>query len=199
MKKIPTSLYPKFFAQCRKAALSLGHTSKDAQEAYYKRVLNETAHCSSIKSLPSMEAYEACLTRFATDAQEFASAVDPEVEKQKRRAYVVKVMAAQIMQLKGLDDKGARAYFDGVLNQARHSAGVMSDGESFWMDITAGSLLLVLQILDSHLRKLKREYFPTFPISFDDKIKFVRFDGSTILRETVDKSYYKNLPFKVRF
>jgi len=206
---VPTSYYPRFFVTIRKAYTALGLDSKSDQDAYYKLVLKEEANCSSIRELPSLAAFDACLVRFSNDAQDYTHAVDPEVEKQKRRAYVVKVMSIQIMQLKGFSGQSdvptalaARAYIEGILKQSRCGASFHSDGSNYWMDLSAGSILLVLRILDSHLRKLKRKHFPTFPLSFDDRIKFVfvhNDSGFTILRENVDKWHYANLPFEVRF
>jgi len=208
MKQVITpNLFPKFFALFHKATLALGLTSKDEQQRYYKSVLADEGKYSSIKELPSLASYEACLTRFAADAQEFQCAVDPETEKQKRRAYVLKVLVLQILQLEGQYNpfgvtlpKNARNYLEGVFRQAIPGIGFHEDGDNYWMDVSAQSLLLAIKICDTRLRKLKHKYFPTFPMSFDDRIKYTYYytpEGATILRESVDKWYYSKVAFRV--
>jgi hypothetical protein len=135
------------------------------------------------------------LRRFALDAGDYAQPADFASEKQKRYAYVIKVTALQIMQLARLDESNARAYFDAVVSQSRRgSAGFYSRGESFYLDLDPRNLLLFLKILDTHLRRLKKRHFPLFPLSFNDRVRYIA-DGSIFLREPVDKYYYSRLPF----
>jgi len=194
---IKPTAYPKFFATMRKATDALGLVTKEAQDAYYKRVLSEEAHCTSVKSLASQTAFDACLKRFAADAGDYQGAIDYETEKLKRTAYVVKVMAVQIMQFNDLGPSNARNYFERVLAQSRLPVGFHSDGSAFWMDMSQRSLLVVMQMLDTHLRRLKRQYFPTFPLSFSDRIAYRR-DGGILMREDCPKHYYANLSFSVK-
>ena len=194
--KISPAHYPKFFANLHKAATALGYTSKEQEEAYYKRVVQEEAHCTSVRLIASQAAFDACLARFAADSGDYQGAVDLETEKLKRTAYVVKVMSCQIMQLKDLGVTNARAYFEGIIKQSRLPVGFHSDGTTFYLDMQQGYLLTVLQILDTHLRKLKKQHFPQFPLSFDDRIRYVR-DGGFLMREKCEKHYFANLPFSV--
>ena len=195
--KISTAHYPKFFAAMRKATVALGYDTKAAQDDYYKRVLREEAHCSSVRLIASQAAFDACLRRFAADAGDFQSAISIDDEKLKRMAYICKVMTIQIMQLNDLDPLRARAYFDGVIDRSRLLGGVRSDGADFWLDVSRSGLFTLLQILDTHLRRLKRRLFPTFPLSFDDRIKFER-EGGILMRNPCDKHFYSRLPFSVK-
>lgn len=189
--KLPPTHFKKFFAQMNKAVTALGVNSDE----YYRRVLTECAGVSSIKQLPSLEAYDECLRRFALDAGDYARPADFATEKQKRYAYVIKVTTMQIMQLANLDEKNARAYFDAIVKQSRRgSCGFYSSGETFYLDLDPRNLLLFVKILDTHLRRLKKKHFPLFPLSFDDRVKYVS-DGSVFLREDVDKYYYANASF----
>lgn len=193
MFKLPQTLYRKFFAQMHKATLNLGLMGDKADE-YYRRTLNECAGVSSIRHLPSMEAYNECLKRFAIDAGDFARPSDFSDEKTKRYAYIIKVMTHQIMQLERLNEKTARNYFDGIISQSRRGFSVVSSGETFYLDINPQDLLLFIKILDSHLRRLKKRHFPLSPMSFNDRIKYTPFNDFFIINE-VDKYYYSNLPF----
>lgn len=195
--RISPAHYPKFFANLHKAATALGYTSKEQEDAYYKRVVQEEAHCTSVRLIASQGAFDACLKRFAADAGDYRTAVDLDEEKTKRTAYVVKVMAIQIMQLEDVASSNARNYFEAILRQSRLPVGIHSDSTDFWMDLTQGSLLVVLQMLDTHLRRLKERYFPTFPKSFDDRIKYERESG-ILMRNPCEKHYYAQLPFSVK-
>ena len=194
--QITPAHYKKFFAQLHKATLALGLLGGDADD-YYRRILTECAGVTSIKQLPSIEAYDECLRRFALDAGDFAQPADFASEKQKRYAYIIKVTTLQIMQLARLDTSNARAYFDAVVFRSRRGAvGVVSSGESFHLDIDPRNLLLFIKILDTHLRRLKKKHFPLFPLSFNDRVRYVA-DGSVFMREDVDKYYYSRQPFSV--
>ena len=191
--KLPPAYFKKFFAQMNKAVTALGVNSDE----YYRRVLFECAGVSSIKQLPSLELYAECLRRFALDAGDYAQPADFATEKQKRYAYIIKVMTLQIMQLARLDESNARAYFDAIVSQSRRGAvGFYSRGETFYLDLDPINLLLFLKILDTHLRRLKKKHFPLFPLSFNDRVKYVA-DGPIFLREDVDKYYYSRQPFSV--
>ena len=192
--QLPQSHYKKFFTLLRKATLALGLTGDDADN-YYRKTLTQICGVSSIKKIPSMEAYDDCLRRFALDAGDYSRPLDFATDKQKRYAYVIKVMTLQIMQLARLDESNARAYFDGIVRQStRDSAGCVSAGNSFYLDFEPRKLLLFIRILDTHLRRLKKQHFPLFPLSFDDRVRYVA-QGSLFLREEVDKYYYANQNF----
>ena len=191
--RLPPTHFKKFFAQMNKAVTALGVNSDE----YYRRVLSECAGVSSIKQLPSLDAYDECLRRFALDAGDYAQPADFATEKQKRYAYIIKVTTLQIMQLARLDESNARAYFDAIVSQSRRGAvGFYSRGETFYLDLDPSNLLLFLKILDTHLRRLKKKHFPLFPLSFNDRVKYVA-DGPIFLREDVDKYYYSRQPFSV--
>ena len=191
--KLPPAHYKRFFAQMHKATTALGLLGDKAND-YYRRTLQECAGVSSIKQLPSFDAYHACLKRFAIDAGDFAQPLDFLTEKVKRYAYIIKVTTHQIMQLARLDERTARNYFDSIMRQARRDNCVVSSGETFYLDIPPSDLLLFVKILDTHLRRLKKRHFPLFPLSFNDRVRYT-VDGSVFMREDVDKYYYAQLPF----
>ena len=154
--KLTPAHYKKFFAQMNKAASLLGLDSR-AAEQYYRNVLIECAGVPSIKLIKSKAGYDSCLLRFSSDAGDYATALDYEIDSLKRHAYVIKVMSIQIMQLQRLDEKSARSYFDSVVfNSSRGTVRGISSGESFYLDVPRPFLALAIKILDTHLRRLKR-------------------------------------------
>lgn len=194
---ITRAQYPKFFAMLRKAALNLGLDTPREVEEYRHQVMLEEAGCESIKQLNRKADFDACIARFATDAGEYLTAIEIGLMETKRRAYVVKVMSIQIMQLKGGSEIEARDYLEGLINQARIPCGVCTSDNSFWMDVSPTSLQHLLQILDTYRRKLLKANFPAFPAKFDDTVRY-SVDGPICERTTgLPPTYYADIPFKV--
>ena len=195
--KITPTLTRKFFAQMRKAAFALG-LDKEASDRYYREVTQACAHVDSIKLITTKTGYDSCLLRFSTDAGDFANALDYAIDRAKRYAYCIKVITLQIMQLQRLSPAAARSYFDSVVFRARRGAVWTSNAESFYLDLAESDLQLFLQILDTHLRKLKKRYLPlSQPGTFNDRILYY-WDGPTVHTREVDQYYYANQPFTVR-
>ena len=194
---ITRAQYPKFFAMLRKAALNLGLDTPREVEEYRHQVMLEEAGCESIKQLNRKADFDACIARFATDAGEYLTAIEIGLMETKRRAYVVKVMSIQIMQLKGGSEIEARDYLEGLINQARIPCGVCTSDNSFWMDVSPTSLQHLLQILDTYRRKLLKANFPASPVKFDDTVRY-SVDGPIRERTTgLPRTYYADIPFKV--
>lgn len=195
--RLTKAQYPKFFSMLRKAALNLGFETSEEIEEYRHRVMLEETGCESVKQLNRKAAFDACLKRFAVDAGDYASAIDIGLQDVNRKAYVVKVMSLQIMQLKGGSESDARDYLDGIINQARIPCGVCTTDNSFWMDVSPSSLQHLLQILDTYRRKLLKANFPASPVAFDDTVRF-EVSGPIRTRYTgIPRSYYATAPFKV--
>jgi len=189
--------YPKFFTMLLKAALNLGLYTPQEVEEYRHRVMREEAGCDSIKQLNRKADFDACIKRFAADAGDYLEAIEIGLQETRRRAYVVKVMSVQIMQLKGGPENDARNYLEGLINQARIPCGVCTTDNRFWMDVSPSSLKNLLQILDTYRRKLLKANFPDYPVRFDDTVRY-EVDGCIKTRHTgIPSSYYANLPFKV--
>lgn len=189
--------YPKFFSMLRKAASNLGLETQDQVEAYRHQVMREETVCESIKQLNRKADFDACIKRFAVDAGEYLTAVEVGLQETKRRAYVVKVMSVQIMQLKGGNEADARNYLEGLIAQARVPCGVCTADNSFFMDVSPKSLQHLLQILDTYRRKLIKERFPHSPVKFDDSVRY-EVDGQLRTRITdIPSSYYSSIPFRV--
>ena len=191
-----------FFVRLNQARLSLGLTGPKADD-YYREVLRECARCGSVKTIPSKSAFDACLERFALDTGDFSTALKIEIDKAKRYAYVIKVIVLQILQLSRIDLASAREYFDGVLFRSRTGYGRwISEGETWYLDLPERDLLLFVQILDTHLRRLKRRLLPPAPLRFNDRVRFVPTlcvpHGVKFSTVPVDPRYYDTQPFAVR-
>ena len=196
-KPVTRAQYPKFFAMLRKAALNLGLASQQEVEDYRRQVMREETGCESIKELNRKSDFDACIARFANDAGEYLAAIEIGLQEVKRRAYVIKVMAVQIMQLKGGAETDARNYLAGIINQARVPCGVCTTDDSFWLDVSPTSLRHLMQILDTYRRKLLKATFPAYPAKFDDTVRYA-VDGPVATRYTdVPRAYYEAIPFKV--
>jgi len=189
--------YPKFFAMLRRAAINLGLDTPQEVEDYRHKVMREEAGCDSIKQLNRKDGFDACIRRFAADAGEWMEAVDIGLQETKRRAYVVKVMCVQIMQLKGGSEAEARDYLEGVISRAWVPCGVCTTDDSFWMDVSPDSLQHLLQILDTYRRKLLRANFPDGQVKFDDTVRY-EVEGCIRTRYTgLPGCYYADMPFRV--
>lgn len=194
---ITRAQYPKFFSMLRKAALNLGLDTPQEVEDYRRKVLREEAGCESIKQLNRKDDFDACIRRFSVDAGDYVQAIEIGLQDAHRKAYVVKVMSVQIMQLKGGAEADSRNYLEGIISQARVPCGVCTNDNSFWMDVSPCSLQILVQILDTYRRKLLRANFPAFPMKFDDSVRY-EVDGLIRTRYTnIPRTYYAELPFKV--
>lgn len=189
--------YLKFFAMLHKAALNLGLNTPQEIDNYRHRVMREEAGCESVKSLDRMNGFDACIARFATDAGDYLGAIEVGLMETKRRAYVVKVMAIQIMQLKGCAELDARNYLEGIINQARVPCGVCLTDNSFWMDVSPASLRHLVQILDTYRRKLIKNKFPSSPVKFDDTVRYMVDGPIATCVHDIPRNYYAIQPFKV--
>lgn len=189
--------YPKFFSMLRRAALNLGLSSPQEVEEYRHQVMQEEAGCTSIKEMNCKRDFDACIRRFSADAGEYLDAIEIGLQETRRKAYVVKVMSIQIMQLKGGSESDARNYLEGLINQARVSCGINTSDNSFWMDVSPTSLQHLLQILDTYRRKLLKANFPGSPVKFDDTVRY-EVDGCIKIRcLDIENDYYSRQPFTV--
>lgn len=187
----------KFFVMCNAAARNLGLFDKAEADAYRHQVMDEEAHVQHLGDLNRKSDFDACLQRFASDAGDFLAAIEVGLGNIKRLAFIVKVMAVQVMQLKGGSELEARAYLEGIMNQARVTCGIHADN-SFYMDVSQRSLRTLLQILDTYRRKLIKANFPAgTPTKFDYSVRYV-IDKPVSTRITdLPSDYYVEIPFKV--
>lgn len=183
---------PKFFKMAARAANAIG----EPVEAYRKRVMWEEVKATSTKEMSRTKDYDACLLRFAIDSGDYMTAIEIDMQEVKRWAYLIKVVAVQLVQLKGGEEKNARNYLEGLLLQARVASGTHTSDDSYFMDVPQTKIVQVFQILDTERRRLIRGLFPKQSLRLDDKVKY-EIDGCLRFRQTVEKDYYAKVPFHV--
>ena len=147
-----------FFRALQAASAELGHDTPDEREAYRKRVMREECGKAHLAQLSRTADFDACMRRFAADAGDFEAAARFAVADGARKAALVRICCAQVMQLKGcaLGTTEAADYLAGIVEQARIPCGRDLRDSSFWMDCAPGNLRALFQILDTHRRRLLR-------------------------------------------
>lgn len=176
-----------------RACAALGIVREPERQAYRRRVVRELTGRASIKEVSTAEGYEAVMARLWADAGEFLRAADYSMAPERRLAYVVRVLACQLMQLKGGSEADAQAYIGGVLDQARIAHGRRDDG-SWWMDVAAPQLLELVKILDTERRRILGRFTASAGrLSFTDRVRYEA-DGPLLVRQGVPKGYYSSAP-----
>ena len=147
-----------FFRALSAASIELGHDTPAAREAYRREVMREETGKEHLAQLSRTKDFDACMRRFAADAGDYEAASRFAIADDARKAALVRICCAQVMQLKGCTAGTTEAadYLSGIVEQARVPCGRDIHDSSFWMDCAPGSLLTLFQILDTHRRRLLR-------------------------------------------
>ena len=147
-----------FFRALQVACIELGHTTPGEREAYRKTVMREETGKDHLAQLSRTADFDACMRRFAADAGDFEAASRFGVADVARKAALVRICCAQVMQLKGCTPGTTEAvdYLSGIIDQARVPCGRDLDDDSFWLDCNPDNLLVLFQILATHRRRLLR-------------------------------------------
>ncbi len=183
---------PRFFKMAARAAEAVG----EPVEAYRKRVMWEEVKATSTKGMSRTTDYDACILRFAIDGGDYMAAIEIDLQGVKRWAYLIKVVAVQLMQLKGGDEKEARNYLEGLLLQARIASGTYTSDDAYFMDVPQAKIVQVFQILDTERRKLLKALFPGRSLRLNDKVRY-EIDGNLHIQQGVEADYYARAPFHV--
>ena len=149
-----------FFRALQVACIELGHTTAGEREAYRKTVMREETGKDHLAQLSRTADFDACMRRFAADAGDFEAASRFGVADVARKAALVRICCAQVMQIKGCTPGTTEAvdYLSGIIDQARVPCGRDLDDDSFWLDCNPDNLLVLFQILDTHRRRLLRGF-----------------------------------------
>lgn len=165
-------------AACRR----LGIAGADACRDYRRRVVREETGRGSLGELRTAGEYDAVMARLWSDAGDAERAVHYGVGAERRLARTVRVLAAQLMQLKGGGEGGAAAYVDGVLARAGVPAG------SHWMDLAPTRLAQLVGILDTERRRILRRSGAR-RLAFSDRVRY-EVDGPVLVVYGVERGYY---------
>ena len=147
-----------FFRALSAASIELGLDTAEDREIYRKTVMREETGKEHLAQLSRTKDFDACMRRFAADAGDYEAASRFAIADDARKAALVRICCAQVMQLKGCTAGTTEAadYLSGIVEQARVPCGRDIHDSSFWMDCAPGSLLTLFQILDTHRRRLLR-------------------------------------------
>lgn len=147
-----------FFRALQAASIELGHATPEDRETYRKTVMREETGKEHLAQLSRTKDFDACMRRFAADAGDYEAASRFAIADDARKAALVRICCAQVMQLKGCTAGTTEAadYLSGIVAQARVPCGRDIHDSSFWMDCAPGNILALFQILDTHRRRLLR-------------------------------------------
>ena len=147
-----------FFRALQAASIELGLDTAEDRETYRKTVMREETGKEHLAQLSRTKDFDACMRRFAADAGDYEAASRFAIADDARKAALVRICCAQVMQLKGCTAGTTEAadYLSGIVEQARVPCGRDIHDSSFWMDCAPGSPLTLFQILDTHRRRLLR-------------------------------------------
>lgn len=171
-----------------RACAELGIGREAQRQAYRRRVVRELTGRASIKEVSSAEGYEAVMARLWADAGDFLRAADYSIAPERRLAYVVRVLACQLMQLKGGSEADAQAYVGGVLDQARVPNGRSLDDDGWWLDVAPQRVRDLVKILDTERRRILRRHGAA-RLAFSDRVRY-ELDGPVLAIEGVARGYY---------
>ena len=147
-----------FFRALQAASIELGYDTPETREQYRKTVMREETGKEHLGQLSRTRDFDACMRRFAVDSGDFESASRFAIADDARKATLVRICCAQVLQLKGCAAGTTEAadYLAGIVEQARVPCGRDARDSSFWMDCNPAHLVLLFQILDTHRRRLLR-------------------------------------------
>lgn len=147
-----------FFRALSAASIELGLDTAEDRETYRKTVMREETGKEHLAQLSRTKDFDACMRRFAADAGDYEAASRFAIADDARKAALVRICCAQVMQLKGCTAGTTEAadYLSGIVEQARVPCGRDIHDSSFWMDCAPDSLMTLFQILDTHRRRLLR-------------------------------------------
>lgn len=143
-----------YFRAANAAARALG----EPLDAYRKRVMKEVCNVTSTKQLNRTGDFDAIMTRFAEDVDDYAMASKYAVADIHRMSVLIRICCEQVLQLKGCPagSTAARDYLAGVIGQSHIKCGTDPRDPSYWLDISPESLRSVFVMLDTHRRRLLR-------------------------------------------
>ena len=164
-----------YFRAAGAAARALG----EPLDAYRKRVMKEVCNATSIKQLNRTNDFDAVMTRFAEDADDYQSACHFAVGSGRRIAVLIATVCEQVMQLKSLETTAttttpAEDYLRTILNRSGNLRSNQDGG--WWLDLSDTNLQAVFAMLDTHrrrlIRRLNQSTSSSVPLAFNMDIGY---------------------------
>lgn len=169
-----------YFRAANAAARALG----EPLDTYRKRVMKEVCNVTSIKQLNRTGDFDAVMTRFAEDADDYQSACHFAVGSGRRLAVLIGAVCEQVMQLKSLETTATGAiattapaedYLRTILNRSGNLRSNQAGG--WWLDLSDINLQAVFAMLDTHrrrlIRRLNQSTSSSVPLSFSMDIGYI--------------------------
>ncbi len=137
------------------------------REAYRKRVLREELGVEHLRDVGRTGDFDKLMLRLAQDAEDWHGLAYYSVAGERRLADLVADCATQVLELSPGLGVHPMAYVSGILNQSGMSP-IRIDGGDYWLDLAPDDLARLLQILDTHRRRLiKRSWIgPEIPLRY---------------------------------
>lgn len=184
------------YGEAAAAACCAAGVAREAQrQEFRRRIVRDEAGVESVKDVRSQEAYDAVMARLWEEAGDYGRASHYRISAERRLAYLARVMATQLMQLKGGSEAAAQAYVGGILDQARVPNGRYLGSVDYWMDVSPARLRDLVQILDTERRRLLRRAGAA-QLSFSDRVRYEA-DGPVLVVQGVPQGHYAAARFKV--
>ena len=157
-----------------RAASVAAWTIGEPLEKYRKKVMLEECGLRSVKDLNRTTDFDRVMARFLADAGDYESAAKYAVGDSLRKAVLIRICCAQVMQLLGVTSGSSQAleYLAGIIRQANLECGYDT---AFWMDCPPDSLTALFAMLDTHRRRLLKRLFDG-----DSAHGFLGFDPSVV-------------------
>ena len=153
-----------FWRLFSKAARARGIPSAQRDEFRHK-VLAETLGVSHLADVDRTHGYDRLMERLAFLAEDTRAADRFSVADARRTAALVADECCQVAQLSRATDADPLAYVAGILKQARLSP-PFRIGSDYYLDLHPSSLRALLQILDTHRRRLLSRLAPDIPKAY---------------------------------
>lgn len=149
-----------FSAACKANAIP----SAD-REPYRKRLLKETLGVEHMSQITRTAGFDRIMARLAREAGDSALAARYAIADDRRRAALAAECATQLLQLAASETSDPIPYISGILAQARLSP-LRPSGPDWFLDLSPDALPTLLEILDTHRRRLLARLHPTLPRAF---------------------------------
>lgn len=179
------------------ACNELGIFNAKDKAAYRHAAVLAEAGCTSIKEIRTKSDYDRIMARLWTDAGQVEKACHYMLNEERSLARTVQVLAKQVMQLTRCEDDLAWNYLSGILAQSKISYGRNDLSGSYWMDLTSAQLRIILQILDTHRRRLIKSHSPEMSATFSPAVRYT-WVGDELFAVPAAESYHASAPGAVR-
>lgn len=137
------------------------------REAYRKRVLREELGVEHLRDVGRTGDFDKLMLRLAQDAEDWHGLAYYSVAGERRLADLVADCATQVLELSPGLGVHPMAYVSGILNQSGMSP-IRVAGGDYWLDLAPDDLARLLQILDTHRRRLIKRLWigPEIPLRY---------------------------------